>query len=1445
MLIYTSHNFKTMTNFIDVDIEYDGRECMNNQSKMKVKIVDDVKRTISRSFEEVYGMLGYGMIDIDNKVYEIPAVEYYSNADIISTIFEFFKEYCITRFHLHVSIERYVSANITMHIGDNTAYISLYMKHGLVKSEVQYWNVDKKFEYKDMEIPTIRNLILHLKKELDKAIEDYNSVQNAFKTANEVSNSEIDEIVNKLKETEMKNYGEIEYHYMDNLGNLWVASKTPMEKEFYVKINGMKFGYAKDVNEIAKMIYSYIHGKGEKPMKVKNIVAEKKEENEWITLPRWYYDPKTMVEYDAYEIIKNKGYSSWIDVYNGTGKERHGAELIASREYNEEIAYNPKTKEVRIVKRNEVGEFVSDLNIVYNHIREMAKNVKTGEDYCKIDKYVDKELKALLNRLKKLNISDEEKRKISVIPDDIAEIINHAELRCVQKLAVEVKEHGRELAVKEENEKSKEVKPIAKGFEPEYCCGEITRWKKKYASYQSAKQSANRLEAKLGDEYNIKVYRGPTGKGYVEIEKKKGKEKEETAIPEEVLEFVKDYRKAEREIEEHYHIPFQDSELYKVRYVPKANELIKKYGESVVKRAFEQIKSEKREVSKGSSCDKFKEDLFKKYNKITVVARKGNVCVLIAKRLNEYVAFLFDGDSKFVITREGKNYKQLHDEFAKLKEYRDVYDKYKPFIIEFLDFTAKGEEEELKIPLKYHTKEEKETVMKKLVEEAEKAELEKIAEENERTLLLFADIVETKSGKMVHIWAYTVSEAMKSQKERKMLVDKYIPLTNGAYAKNYFWKIYRVFTNDEYNVVYNLHDNAYLEKLFKVKDMEKKLGITNVEEENVEKNVEENNVDYLLERLDSRDKICTYIRNNTTGEAGVKRYTGRIPFEKLMWKLQNMLRFYFTHDTSMTNEQFDEKYLIERFRVGNRNISSEERKQLYTIEEFADYMYNVCANGWDIDKVLTEYRVIERRKEVNMNVYCDALINRITQVHPVVLEEKVCNQQNQTFIWKFKFSTAIVSQLGVKGFVIRIENECYYNRDVCKSENCKDYIIDIELDERLMGGTLQSYKKMRICNKVERAYDIAMEMVNDYVNKVLKMKENLKVRTCVDVLKEFKSKKECESAIPIMQYPNGNCAILTIMKENKLGSQSNYCVHFYDMSRNKVFNIACATSYKVLYDELMKWKNNIGSFKYFESEYRDTIKYLQPLIAKSEVEESEFANYKSLVKKIENNLPLSLHDKYRTDKEIALTFLFSMPYSRENELKELMGYTGGIGIFVSVYCEAPTLCRYIVNLLTKGEKKGMSIASGDVHSVKEAYELIYKAISKYIEGVYAKMNKAKIEEQNRIMIEKTYTGAKKKGANIHKFVAFLKANKMQTLYNVNVRYELIEQSLFGTKVLKDESWTCRKVQFSIENESLKIDCDGDAHKSFAMLPSKITIDGHTIRIIKYEGSRTMTLSYMW
>ena len=59
-----------------------------------------------------------------------------------------------------------------------------------------------------------------------------------------------------------------------------------------------------------------------------------------------------------------------------------------------------------------------------------------------------------------------------------------------------------------------------------------------------------------------------------------------TQIPEEVSLLVKEYRRAEREID----IPFVESEVFVHIFIPKLTKLIKKYGMSTLKKAFREYK---------------------------------------------------------------------------------------------------------------------------------------------------------------------------------------------------------------------------------------------------------------------------------------------------------------------------------------------------------------------------------------------------------------------------------------------------------------------------------------------------------------------------------------------------------------------------------------------------------------------------------------------------------------------------------------------------------------------------------------------------------------------------------------------------------------------------------------------------------------------------------------
>jgi len=73
-----------------------------------------------------------------------------------------------------------------------------------------------------------------------------------------------------------------------------------------------------------------------------------------IKLPRWYYDPKTLVYYDAYEYIKKKGYKKWIDFAMGVGEERYGLELVASHDpllEDEYVEYNPATGVIKLINK--------------------------------------------------------------------------------------------------------------------------------------------------------------------------------------------------------------------------------------------------------------------------------------------------------------------------------------------------------------------------------------------------------------------------------------------------------------------------------------------------------------------------------------------------------------------------------------------------------------------------------------------------------------------------------------------------------------------------------------------------------------------------------------------------------------------------------------------------------------------------------------------------------------------------------------------------------------------------------------------------------------------------------------------------------------------------------------------------------------------------------------
>ena len=63
-----------------------------------------------------------------------------------------------------------------------------------------------------------------------------------------------------------------------------------------------------------------------------------------------------------------------------------------------------------------------------------------------------------------------------------------------------------------------------------------------------------------------------------------------TQIPEEVSLLVKEYRRAEKEIEKNLHIPFVGSEVFVHIFIPKLTKLIKKYGMSTLKKAFREYK---------------------------------------------------------------------------------------------------------------------------------------------------------------------------------------------------------------------------------------------------------------------------------------------------------------------------------------------------------------------------------------------------------------------------------------------------------------------------------------------------------------------------------------------------------------------------------------------------------------------------------------------------------------------------------------------------------------------------------------------------------------------------------------------------------------------------------------------------------------------------------------
>ena len=1511
-----------MTEYIDIVAEYSGKECMQSNSKMKVQMIDSKKRVVARTFEELYGMLGYGIVEIDGTVYEIPSIEYYGNADIIGTMFEMFKEYCITGFRFHASKDGYVSAYMDMQIEGNAAHISIYAKKGYVRGEVKFWNVQSKFEYRKMNIPTLRNLLVQLQKELDRAIEDYRSVKGAFKTAGEIENDEVRDIEEKLRKSESNEYGEINYHYTDNLGNIWSAYKTPFDKEFTVKINGTKFGTAKDVHQIAQMIYAYLHGKGvEKPVKV---VQEKKVQEvkpfnleEFLNKTPADLDEEFAVEYEEFEKkvrpLREKLKKLKIELEKLPKRDKRKAPLkeeinaikkeIAEMErefenkqieqnfkereelekyirekyevpdeetmadlldeffiYSTERGYVERTwkmklkdvldlvlkefvKEGRIkpkgaampvqekpVQKSEVEKFREEKEKAMSEIREKIKSAQ-GMDICEAYIFAHDKLKELSQKLKALNAPMEVKKELAVIPEDISTFMSKGEVKCYAEIAKTAKKKAEEGEAKKYAEQKKleeflyelaKEKP-ARGFEPNECCGHVIEWNKKYSSYKSAQAAAKKLEGRISPIYRIQVFRTPGGGGMLTLKVKdvwqiedwlKEKMKEKTAKREMEVE-VRNINSFIKKVQEEFPLSLVGKGKFE-------NE-----GEYVFNFFFRAPMSKLEELKK------------KHCNAI------GITVAIFRHRFSEKSPYTF---SIAYIEKDQEKTIPIYDGVAD-----SITTAYNAVIAVLRDLFAgrlkvKCPEPMKKIPVKYHTKEEEEKTIEELSKEAEMWEYEEQLRKNEKTLYLRAEIEEKDGVKYVHIYACMVRECLKPEKERHYEVNKYIPLTNGAYARNYFWKIYKVYREKGYEVVYNLDQNEFLYKLFKVREMEKKLGVANVEESNEGANVENLNIDEKLANLSTLDKICNYIREHTVGPAGVKRYTGDIPFDKLEWKLRNMLRYYFTHDVKMTDEEFDSKYWIVRTRVGNRNIVDTEKMQYYGIKDFTYFIYNVCANGWDIHSVLSEYELKEKKREIDAEALCDKFINTLKNAYPVMLEMKRCYVNKQTMLFKFKFTTTEMNHLGIKGFVVKIENECMANPDLCKEEKCNESIFSVEVDKRLIAGTYEVYRKIRTCSTIEVAYDKAKEIVIEMIEKVMAEKKKMKVKECKDILNEYKKMKSVVSVAPIMQYKNGNCVFMMTQNTAKgvFGSKNIYCIELYDMEKAKVFTIGCAETFAQLYDEVLRWKENNAAWQRWNTELRDVLKFIKNLIGEKEIERERYRNYKSLISDIEKTLPFRVENVNRSAKELTLTANFVMPSGKEEEWRRFINTAGGYVYKMKVVCEQHDKCSYGVYLINMKSNTPTVIATGSATSPSDAYHKIYDALRDWVHRINVRLEKKTLTEQASTVVQKKYVSSRKgKGADVKRFVAFLNANKLNPLYNVNVRHEIIKQSLFGKEVQKDESWVCRRVQFTTDGVYLKIDCDGNKLHSLMLRPSKIVIEGHNIRVLVYEDGTTEIVSMMW